>query len=357
MNDRFGSHTITITTGTIIRGVCVVALTLGLFYIKDIVLVLLAAVVIASAVEPFARWCRRFHVGRLPAVAAVYAVCGALLASFFLFFLPSLVNETAGYISALPQNISLSDLWNPLFESTHVGSSGVLESLSSQSFSVGEIVHGLEGIVSGASGSVFKTASTLFGGALSFILIIVLSFYLAVQEDGVGDFLRIVTPFSKQEYIVNLWKRSQVKIGFWMQGQVLLGVIVGTLVYLGLFLFGVKHALLFATLAGIFELIPIFGPILSALPAVAAAFADGGASSGFLVTGLYLIIHQFENHLLYPLVVKKIVGVSPILVILSLVIGFKLAGFLGALLSVPAAAALMEYVHDIEKRNTAMRQP
>jgi predicted PurR-regulated permease PerM len=184
---------------------------------------------------------------------------------------------------------------------------------------------------------------------LSLFLIIVLSFYLAVQDDGVANFLRIVTPVKSHVYVIGLWKRSQAKIGQWMQGQLLLGLIIGVLVYLGLMVLGISHALLLAFIAAFFELIPVFGPIISAIPAVLIALAASGISEGLLVVGLYLVIHQFENHLLYPLVVKKIVGVSPILVILSLVIGAKLAGFLGAILAVPIAAALMELVDDIEK--------
>ncbi len=128
--------------------------------------------------------------------------------------------------------------------------------------------------------------------------------------------------------------------------------------YLGLVIFvDANHALLLASLAALFELIPIFGPILSAIPAILIAFVDGGAEHGVskavTVVIIYLIIHQFENHLLYPLVVKKIVGVSPILVIIALVIGAKLAGFLGAILAVPIAAAIMEFVGDIERNKGA----
>ena len=69
--------------------------------------------------------------------------------------------------------------------------------------------------------------------------------------------------------------------------------------------------------------------------------------------GLYLIIQQFENHLIYPLVVKKVVGVSPLLVILALLIGVKVAGFLGVILSVPIAAAIQEFVQDVQKDKKA----
>ena len=134
-----------------------------------------------------------------------------------------------------------------------------------------------------------------------------------------------------------------------MQGQILLGILVGVLVFLGLTILQVKYALLLAILSAIFELIPIFGPILAAIPAIAIAFLQG-PSSALAVLILYVIIQQFENHLIYPVVVKKATGVPPILVILALIIGGKLGGFLGILLSVPLATVLMEIMNDIASK-------
>ncbi len=310
-----------------------------LIQISDLVLVVLAAVVIASSLEPATLWLAKYKIKRVPATILIYLVLVGLLFCFFLFFVPSLANEVLVYLNSMPSTIDLSVIWSPVSN---------ISSLNQ--ISVRELVEGARDVVSGTGEGAFKTASVVFGGALSIVLMVVLSFYLAVQEDGVGSFLRLITPIKQHDYIIDLWKRSQRKIGFWMQGQLLLGVIVGILTYLGLMLLGVKHALLLATVAALLEIIPVFGPILAAIPALAIATTQGGASLALLTLGLYVIIHQFENHLLYPLVVKKIVGVSPIVVILALVIGAKLAGFLGALLSVPLAAAFMEYVNDLEKR-------
>jgi predicted PurR-regulated permease PerM len=184
----------------------------------------------------------------------------------------------------------------------------------------------------------------------SFILIIVISFYLAVQDDGVANFLRIITPVKHERYIIDLWKRSQRKIGLWMQGQLVLGLIIGVLTYLGLSILGVQNALLLAVIAAMFELIPVFGPILAAVPAVAFGLIEGGVALGLLVVGLYAIIQQFESQLIHPLVVKKIIGIPALIAILALIVGAQLAGFLGILLSVPLAAVMMEYLGDVEKR-------
>ena len=346
---------ITISSGTIVRAVLLVVLVLGLFYIKDVVLVILAAVVIASSIEPVTLWAEKKKVKRIFAVIGIYLILAVILFIFFIFFLPSLLNEAITYLNNLPQNISMADIWSPLRDVGNFSTNSMVLSLSDKTFSLRQIIEVAQSIITGTGESTFITVSSIFGGVLSFIFMIIISFYLAVKEDGVADFLRIVTPVKKHEYIINLWKRSQKKIGYWMQGQLVLGIIIGVLVYIGLMILGVKHALLLASIAACFELIPVFGPILSSVPAILIAFVDGGTTSGILVIFLYIIIHQFENHLLYPLVVRKIVGISPILVILSLIIGAKLAGFLGAILAVPVVSAIMEYVEDIEKRKKTVK--
>lgn len=188
---------------------------------------------------------------------------------------------------------------------------------------------------------------------MSFVLIVVLSFYLAVQEDGISKFLRIITPVKHEAYVIRLWKRSQFKIGLWMQGQLLLGAFVTMLVYICLLIVGVPHALPLAVLAGILELIPLFGPVLAAIPAIFVTYGSLGMTTALVVAGLYLVIQQFENHLIYPLVVKKVVGMPPIISIMALVIGGQLAGFLGVLISVPVAAVAMEWIADLEERKSA----
>jgi predicted PurR-regulated permease PerM len=223
----------------------------------------------------------------------------------------------------------------------------------SSGLSLSQVIDSVRTAISNVSQGFIETLSFIFGGVLSSILIVVLSFYLAVQEDGVAKFLQFVTPARHEKYVVGLWKRVQHKIGLWMQGQLVLAVVIGLLVYLVLAIFGptlhIGNPLLLAVLAALFETIPLFGPILSAIPAVATSYTDGSLTTALAVVVIYVIIHQLENNLIYPLVVKKIVGVPPILVILALIVGFKLAGFLGLLLSVPVATMLMEYFNDLQK--------
>ncbi|PIP87042.1 hypothetical protein COW81_02380 [Candidatus Campbellbacteria bacterium CG22_combo_CG10-13_8_21_14_all_36_13] len=345
---------ISIDSGTIVRFLGFVILVVLIFVLRDVVLTFIASVVIASSIEPFTEKLEKRGVPRLLSVIGIYVGTAIFVVSMFYFFAPPLVDDISNIISRAPEYIDSLQIWGESGNSVWGGK--ILSSINSDSISMTQIADQLKQSAVGIGSGAFGFFSGAFGGLMSFILIIVLSFYFAVQKDGIDTFLRIVTPIQKEEYIINLWKRSQRKMGRWLQGQFILGLIVGVLVYLGLTIIGVKSAFLLAILAGFLEIIPLFGPIIAAIPAIAIALIDGGLSSSIMVIGLYLIVQQFENHLIYPLVVKKVVGVPPLLVIVSLVIGAQLAGFLGILLSVPIIAAIMEYTNDVEARKKKLHE-
>lgn len=344
--------TINITAGSITKGIIVVCLFLMLFYVRDVVLIVLTAVVIASAIEPATKWFEKYHVKRLLATVIVYFLLAILFAGVLYLLLPTLLNDFSSYLGNLPKYLKYAEAWIPTKNQSLFENSSTFQQLSQTSATLSQSVNDLSGSFSNISAGFVQGASVIFGGVLSFIIIVVLSFYLAVQEDGIANFLKIVTPARHQKYVNDLWKRSQHKIGLWMQGQLLLGITVGVLVFLVLTIFGIQHALLLAVLAALFELIPVFGPILSAIPGVLIALAEKGPIYGIIIAGWYLIIQQFENHLFYPLVVRKVIGISPIVVIVALIVGAKLAGFLGIILSVPLSTTLIEYLNDWEKQKT-----
>lgn len=337
---------VTITTGTIVRVFLFAVLGALLWYLRDIVLVVLTAVVIASAVEPGIRFFSAHGLKRIFAVILMYLIIAGVFFTVLFFFIPPVLNDAADFLSTLPSTLSslnISDVTHGLLPWGSV----------SDTISSADLLHQVSQTLADSTGGVFSTVSAFFGGLTSFVLIVVFSFYFSVQETGVDDFLRVVTPTQYEAYVLHLWKRSQQKIGKWMQGQLILAIIVGVLLYLGLVILGVPNPLLLAVIAGVFELIPVFGQILAAIPAVAVGYVAGGATEALLVAGLFLIVQQFEANLIYPVVVKKVVGVPPLLVILSLIVGYKLIGFLGVVLSVPIAGAIQEFVADIDKRKSA----
>jgi predicted PurR-regulated permease PerM len=341
-----------ISSGTIIKTLLIIAGFAAIYYLRDIALVVVLAIVIASAIEPGAQWFIQRKVPRILGVLLIYSTTVILLVGAFYFLFLPILNQSANFLSTLPGYLGELQVWNPLQNSTLIPDGSAIEGFS-KSFSLAQIVEQINGAVTSFSEGFFSTISTVFGGIMSFLLVVVLSFYLSVSSDGVSNFLRVVTPIKNEKYIIGLWKRSQHKIGLWMQGQIVLAVIVAVLVFLGLTLFRIDNALLLAVIAGLFEIIPIFGPILAAIPAVTLALVTNGMSSALLVVGLYVIIQQFENQLIYPLVVKKIVGVPPLISILALIIGAKLAGFVGLLISVPLATVFLEFLNDVEKHKVA----
>ncbi len=341
-----GDHTISITTGTIVKTLVVLAGAWLLFYLRDLVLVIVTAVVLASAIEPGVQFLRRYKVPRVLGVIGVYLLVIAIFFSIFFFFVPLVLQDLATLLLEVPTYIDRINTLSAFDEyATTLG-------VAPPSVSAEGLLEGLRALLdsTGIFSNTFGAISQIFGGVLSFVLIFVFTFYFAVNETGVSDFLRFITPRQYESYVVDLWRRSQTKIGLWMQGQVLLGLLMGAFVYLGLTIIGVKYALLLAVLAALLELIPVFGPTLAAVPAVILGVAHGGLGVGVAVILLYVILQQFENHLLYPLVVTKVVGVPPLLVILALIVGAQLAGFLGILLSAPMAAVIQELVKDIESR-------
>lgn len=339
-----------ISTGTFIRAALVAGAIVLLYLLRELALVILTAVVVASAVEPLTRSFTRFRIPRVAAVLAIYILFFLIFFGVLYIFVPPLFLEISTLANSLPKATSIFDFIDPALDPLSAITGGLATSISLQ-----EIISQIQIFIISQSGSLFGATSSFFGGAFNLIMIIVISFYLAVQEDGVGNFLRLVMPLSQEPYVLNLWRRSQQKIGQWMKGQLLLGLIVGLLVYLGLTIFQIKYALVLAILAALFELIPFFGPILSAVPAVLLGFSMGPVS-GLMVAGFYLVVQQFENHLIYPLVVRKIIGLPPIIVIIGLIIGAKLAGFLGLILAVPVATVLMELLADYSKKKHIFRQ-
>lgn len=345
MSNEDKTISLVIPFGTIFKVIFVFLLAYFVYLVRDLVLVIVASVVIASAIEPITRWFQSKRVPRVLGVLIVYLVAILMFTGLVYSFLPELIKDVRDVIDRLPSYVQSLNSVDGIRDNSTL-SNVINQTLSSSG--IDQIVNQL-GNMSDATFGFFSVASTIFGGVLSLLLIIVLSFYLAVQEDGVADFIKIVIPIKHEKYALDLWKRAQEKIGFWMQGQLILSVIVAVILYLGLSILSVPNALLLALVGGLFELIPVFGPILSSIPAIAFGLVDGGLTKGLLVMGLYIIVQQFENHLLYPLVVKKIVGIPAIVVIVSLIVGLQIAGFIGAIISVPVAAAVMEILNDIEK--------
>lgn len=336
------NHTIVdITYASFIRAAVVIAFVAALFYLSEIVVALLFAVVIASGIEPGVRWFARFRIPRIVAVLLIYLIAISVTVGAVYLVVPPLVDEFNSFLQSVPryQRILLQELRSfqnlPFYSFFSENAENIILNPPLD----------LQGIGSGVLDLFF----TVFGGIFSGVILVVVSFYLASQEKGTEHFLRMITPLRDEDYIIDLWMRTHAKLGRWLRGQLVLGLVIGIVVYLALSVLGVKYALSLALIAAILELIPIIGPILAAVPAVFLGFLKG-PELGLTVAVVYFLIQQLESHLLVPVVMRQAIGLNPLLVIVALLAGGKLGGIMGMFLAVPIASVLSEFLADTDRR-------
>ena len=334
-----------IKTGAFIKALAVLLAFVFLYLLRDVLVILLFAIIIASAVHPLINWLEQKKVPRLLSVILLYLVLFSLLIVFISSVVPTIAFELNQLAQSLPKLFSgLSTVLDVVQTSRYSGFlselQGVLDS-SSQFLQI-------------SSASVLNFVISIFGGIVSFLSILVISFYLSVMRQGIPDFLRSVLPDAYEKYAIGLWHRAEIKVGKWFQGQLLLALSVGLAVFIGLSLFHVKYALLLGIIAMAFELVPIVGPVMSAIPAIALAFMDR-PMLGVWVFVFYLALQQTESHVLAPLILGKTIGLHPVTVVIALLIGGKLAGILGILLAVPVAVIVVEVLDDIAEQRQSRK--
>lgn len=205
--------------------------------------------------------------------------------------------------------------------------------------------------------SELKEIYSFLSNAIVFILFIIFTFvivlYMLIDYKNLKD--GIISLFSENEFldIEKLIGVLEQKLGSWVRGQVFLMFIVGLATYVALAILGFRYALPLALISGIFEIIPIIGPILAAIPAIIIGFNDSFVS-GIAVSAIYFIIQQLEYQLLVPKIMQKAVDQNPLLTLISVLIGQTLFGILGALIAVPAVVILTEIIYNIkDKKNSA----
>ena len=346
-------NTISISTGTIVRVFLVALIIFLIYFLRDLVLVILTAIVVASFVEAVVPRFKKIRIGRVFGVVILYVTGIFLLAGLFYLFAPLLVTEIYNFASFISSYAPGIDFLNYFQSEAFSGAKDIVGNLS-QGFSISSLMAISKAFIDNLSGGFFTTLSVAFGSIFNVFLIVIISFYLSIQEKGIENFLRIIIPIKQEDYVIDLWRRVRRKIALWMKGQMLLGVLIMVLTYLVLSLLGIKYALLLSIIAGIMELIP-YGILIAVIPAVGFSFLSGGFSSALMVAGAYLIIHQFEVYLFSPLIIKRVTGLSPLVIILAVLIGFKLAGFWGLILAIPGAVLLMELLNDAEKHKIFSR--
>lgn len=340
-------QTLDISTASIIKAVAIVLFFVFLYILQDVLIIFLFSLVIASAISPFANWLDQKGFPRLWGVLLLFLAVIGLIGLIVSLVIPSVSSDVDQLITTLPrvfEKVSTS------LENVQKGAPSYLDFVSE----IQNILSGLSSYLQQSAQSVVGLAVGIFGGVISFIAVLVISFYLSVTKKGIENFLGSVVPDKYESYVVDLWKRSERKVGLWLQGQLLLALIVGLVVYVGLSLMGIKFALILGLLAFVFEIVPIVGPVLAAIPAVFLAFMQN-PTIGFWVILFYVVVQQLENHILVPVVMGRTIGLNPVVVIIALLVGGQLAGIAGMILSVPVATIIVEIIDDMAKKKESRR--
>ncbi len=313
----FAMHVIT-------RVFIVIAALWFLYVIRDVIALFLIAIIITAALNPIiTKVDSHIPLHRTVAVALVYVAFLAGLGGLISFIVPTITKELEVFLADITQIVQNSPM-------------------ISQFFSVEDVTEQVLGSLS----SLASTTAGFLSGVVSTVAVLSMSFYMSLSKDGLKHSLLLITPEAQQIYVASLIDRIQESFGRWVAGQLVTMIFVGVLYYIVLLIFGVPYAPLLAILGGILEIIPYFGPVLAAVPAVIFSVAISPVIAGSVAIG-YALINVIENQLLIPKIMNKAVGLNPVLVILALLIGGKVAGVVGLLLAVPIAGALGLFVKDV----------
>ncbi len=335
---------IEISTLSLLKVVGIFLILWFLYVIRWVVAILFVAVILAAAVGPLVNWLVKKKIPRLISVLIIYIILLAVVSLLIVLFLPPITAQIHNLAVDFPT------YWNKI-------SAGIstLEGYSQQyglASNIQEALQQLGFTLSQARQGVLSTLASIFGGFFSFLVVLVITFYLLIEENAIKRTLRFLVPAKYQPYLTRLLLKMQDKIGRWLRGQIFLSLIIGLLVYLGLNVFGLfnpifaKYALILALLAFFLEFVPYLGPVLAAIPTIFIGLTQSLAWVAVVLL-FYIIMQWIENNLIVPQVMKKAVGLNPIIVIVALMIGAKIAGVVGIILALPLVAALSVLIEEI----------
>ncbi len=326
---------IDIQSSTIFRTILIVLGFGFLYVIRDVLVMLLAAFVIASAIEPMAKRLQKYSIPRGLSVVIVYVAILLIFALTLILLVPVLVNQLTQLAQALP---SIAAQFNDWFSVSPVVSDDVVHRLEQFVSNVGDNV-------ADAGLGIFEGTRSFFSGLFSLVLVLVIAFYLVIEESALKKFFRLIVPRQHMTYVEMVIDRIEYKLGRWVLAQLTLGLIIGTIVGVGLWLLGVPYALALGLLAGVLEIVPFIGPIIAGVAGVVVALSQS-LIMGVLTLLFYVVVQQVENHALIPNVMKKATGLNPLVTLVAVLLGGRLAGLVGVILSIPVATVISIFLAD-----------
>jgi len=320
------------------RVLFVVAFAVALYLIKDVLLVLFMALVISSALDAPISYLESKKIPRILATIFVFLAALSVLTLLLYTIVPVAIFEMKNLFEKLEE-----------LEIPAIGAFITPKLTEELKVNLGNLTN----LLFSGGVSFIEVIAGVFGGIAFVGAVFILSFYLAASREGVERFLRAVLPADAEDIAVKVYLSAKQKLGLWLKGQLILSFTIGILAFLGLWILGVKYSLILGILAAVLEMVPFVGPIFTG----ATAFLLGVSESltlGIMVIVLFVIIQQIENHLLIPLVMRKTVGLHPVVAVIALLAGAQIAGFVGIILAVPTAVVIQEIIESRAARKNQM---
>ena len=314
----------------------------GLYQARHVLVLIYVSALLAVGFSPIVRVIERQSVlpigtRRFPrwlAILILYVVILGTIVSVIALVAPPLFRQAQQLWSALPEMLDRA-------QDVLVQRGILRQPLSSQ-----EMFERATGAGGGqAVGTVFAAIVGLVGGFVGLVTIVILTFYFLVEAGALRRTLLQISPPRRRARVDAMSRAITEKVSAWLGGQLLLAAIIGSTSALGLWALGIPFFYVLALISAIGELIPVVGPILAAVPAVAVATSLSWNKVLFVII-FFVIQQQLENHILVPKVMQRQVGVNPVAVILALLIGGNLLGIAGAILAVPTIAILQVFFHE-----------
>lgn len=289
-----------------------------LYFIRELILQLFVALLLMTILDPLVNKIASIKIPRALAVLIAYILFLGVLGGVVAAIAPTVIDQTSKFISALP---------------TYLTNIGVTKEISDK------VLEGFLATVGNIPGEVFRVTYSIFSNFLSVVTVLVFAFYMLLSrkkfEEQLGNYFGEGRGRDISRFINDL----EYRLGGWARGEMTLMIAVGMGTYLGLLILGIPFALPLAILAGLFEIIPVLGPVVSAIPGVIIGFGISPVL-GFGVIAVAFLVQQLENYILVPKIMEKSVGVSPLITLIALTIGARLAGIVGVIISVPMVITL-----------------
>jgi len=309
-----------------------------LFLSRDIVIWFFFALIISLLVDPAIKALKRLKLPRVLAVVLVYVSIFGVLGLVIYLTAPIFIYE----IGQLSRNIpDYFEKFSPFLKAI-----GFEVAKNFDSFTADLLAKLKE-----SSGSIFKALITFFGGIYSTFMILTLAFYISLEKKGAESVLRLLIPKRYESHIITLFERAQFKVSAWFGARIIACLLVGVASFIVLFLFGVKYSFILALIAGLLNFIPYIGPVVTLILVTLFIGTSGSWVIAMYVSIALFVIHELEIKIFTPLLMDKIINLPPVLVLISLLVGEQVFGFLGMILAVPVFGIIYEFSKEfLEKR-------